>query len=400
MTAPNIQLGAAERAALKRAIRQSANAQGFNLGRNPSDMGKDELLTVARTFGLDVLAIAAEARQEAAKTEFPAAADTDEADDPTLPLPNLPETRAVPVTPRAPKRADTTDAARKLAEALAGLTGGAALDEDRVREIAAEEAAKATRIEYRDKIIVQKADGQKETLPDAPRHKVFSDVMDAVDAGLNVLLVGPAGAGKTHLCEQVAQALGLPFHFTGAVASEFKLLGFKTATGEYSRTPFRDAYENGGVFLWDEMDGSSPSAMLAFNAGLANGQQDFPDSCIRRHDKFRAIASANTFGRGADRQYVGRNQLDAASLDRFAVVEMDYDEQLERALFGDTEWTAHVQKVRRAVAELKIRHVVSMRAIASGKALLEKGWGHAKVESAVLWKGLDTATVTKIRENI
>jgi len=50
------------------------------------------------------------------------------------------------------------------------------------------------------------------------------------------------------------------------------------AQGKLVRTVYRDSYENGGVFLWDEMDASSPNAMLAFNAGLANGHQDFPDA--------------------------------------------------------------------------------------------------------------------------
>jgi hypothetical protein len=43
-------------------------------------------------------------------------------------------------------------------------------------------------------------------------------------------------------------------------------------------------------------------------------------------------AAANTYGTGADALYVGRNQLDAATLDRFYVVEMDYDRKLEAKL--------------------------------------------------------------------
>lgn len=167
-----------------------------------------------------------------------------------------------------------------------------------------------------------------------PRHVVFQEVCQAVNAGLNVLLVGPAGCGKTHMAEDVAKTLGLPFRFTGAVSSEYKLLGFITAQGALVRTEYREAYENGGVFLWDELDASSAQALLSFNAGLANGHQDFPDKVVDQRKSFRAIASANTYGHGADRMYIGRNQLDAASLDRFYVVNMDYDEQLEQAFIA------------------------------------------------------------------
>ena len=151
------------------------------------------------------------------------------------------------------------------------------------------------------------------------------------------------------------------------------------------------------MFLWDEIDASSASALLAFNAGLANGHQDFPDGAVKRHADFRAIASANTFGNGADRVYVGRNQMDGASQDRFFTIAMDYDERLERALYGDTEWTRFVQKVRASVRNLNLRHIVSMRAIDMGTRLLAAGLDRDFVEAGTLWKGLAPADVAKIR---
>ena len=133
------------------------------------------------------------------------------------------------------------------------------------------------------------------------------------------MMVGPAGSGKTTAAHEAAKALGIPFYFTGAIDSAYKLTGFIDAQGRTVRTAFREAFEHGGVFLFDEMDSSMPAALLAFNAALANGHADFPDGIIKRHPDFRAIAACNTFGGGANRQYVGRMQLDAASLDRFAI---------------------------------------------------------------------------------
>src|SRR5690606_24768214 len=65
------------------------------------------------------------------------------------------------------------------------------------------------------------------------------------------------------------------------------------------------------------------------NDALASESAAFPDGMVKKHDDFLALASANTYGRGANRTYVARQQLDAATLDRFAVITIGYDEALE-----------------------------------------------------------------------
>lgn len=251
-------------------------------------------------------------------------------------------------------------------------------------------------------------------------HHRFPLLAAAVAARVNVMLVGPAGSGKTTAAAKAAEALGLPFFGTGAINSEYKLTGFIDAQGRVVSTAFRKAFEFGGLFLFDEIDASLPSALLAFNAALANDWMDFPDGCIQRHPDFRVVAGANTFGTGADRQYVGRNQLDAASLDRYAVLDWGYDEALEASLIGApcpkdaprpasiaplsaeqaqsraVEWCERVRKVRKAVDDLKVRHVVSPRATLNGARLLAAGWTWADCEEAVIWKGLDKDTKAKV----
>lgn len=222
-------------------------------------------------------------------------------------------------------------------------------------------------------------------------HKALPDVLLMVRAGVFPFLVGPAGSGKTTLAEQVAQAMDVPFYMAARVTSEYKLVGFIDANGCCVRTQFREAYECGGVFLFDEVDASDPDALTAFNAALANGLCDFPDGMVKRHKDFYAIAAGNTYGRGADRQYVGRNQLDAATLDRFCVLDVDYDEELERLLAPHATWTLWVQRVRSAIVEEKVRHIVSPRASIYGAKLLAAGMELSKVEECCVWKGLDTA---------
>lgn len=255
-------------------------------------------------------------------------------------------------------------------------------------------------------------------------HHKFPLLLAAISAGVNVMLVGPAGSGKTTACEKAAQALGLAFYFTGAIQSEYKLTGFVDAQGRIVSTAFRRAYENGGLFLFDENDASSPSAVLAFNAALANSYADFPDGAIARHENFRAVAACNTFGLGASRQYVGRFKQDAAALDRYATIDWDYDAALEAAMIGlgrpagapvpadiaprsenqvsdfRAQWFATVTKTRAAIADLKIEHVVSPRATVNGIKLYAAGWPVADIEAGVIWKGLDAATVSKVRADV
>jgi MoxR-like ATPase len=229
-------------------------------------------------------------------------------------------------------------------------------------------------------------------------HCQFLVLLKLLQAKVNVYLVGPTGSGKTFAAKQCAKELGVKFYFTGSVASEFKLTGFVDAKGKVVRTAFREAFEKGGLFLFDEIDGSYPQAVLAFNAALANDCMDFPDRRVKRHKDFYCIAAANTYGQGADRQYVGRNQLDAASLDRFVFVDWKYDKKLELKLAGNAEWTHRVQKVRYAIEKLKIRHVVSPRASIYGSKLLNAKVPESDVEEMVLWRGLDEAEKDKIIE--
>ena len=269
------------------------------------------------------------------------------------------------------------------------------------------DAAKLNKIQEQiDQLKAQKARELRVTIEDRNpvelglQHEQFETLLRVLASGLNAYVVGPTGSGKTTAAVNVAKAMGLEFYFTGAIASEFKLTGFIDAQGRIVNTEFRRAYEKGGLFLFDEIDASYPQAVLAFNAALANDFMDFPDKRVARHKDFRCIAAANTYGMGADRVYVGRNQLDAASLDRFVFLDWHYDEKLERAIAGHDTWVDFVQDVRRAVQELKIRHVVSPRASIFGVQLLKYGMPAKQIIETLIWKGLDQATIEKIKKNL
>lgn len=205
---------------------------------------------------------------------------------------------------------------------------------------------------------------------------------------INVWLTGPAGSGKTKACQQIAEELNQPFYFIGAISEPYSLLGYRDANGNYVKTLFREAYENGGVFLMDEIDGSSPNALLVFNAALANGHCAFPDKVVSRHADCIIVAAANTFGLGGTSDYVGRVKLDAATLSRFVWVDWQYDERLERRLAKNDVWFERVLSIRQKAKNLGLKLLITPRATYTGAALLKSGLDQAIVEQLVIKQGM------------
>lgn len=207
--------------------------------------------------------------------------------------------------------------------------------------------------------------------------KVVNEIMfliacrKAAKRPCNILLVGPAGSGKTTIAAQIATALKTPFASVSCTAGmpEWHLMGRSTPnlqTGEnvYAPSQFVQLYEAGGVFLIDEIDAADSNVLIAMNSALANGHWDIPGrGTVKRHAEFVCIAAANTFGMGANRQYVGRNQLDASTRSRFAcqTIEVDYDRDLEKQLVGDARLLAEVWAIRERVQKLGIRQIVGTR---------------------------------------
>lgn len=208
-------------------------------------------------------------------------------------------------------------------------------------------------------------DGMKKSTTEcAYYHEKFEQILTQVQLDEPVMLIGPAGSGKNFAVSQIADGLDLPMHYINNASNEFKLTGFIDAGGNYQPTEFYRAFKDGGVFFLDEIDNSDPSALIVINSALANGYMAFPHETIERHPDFRCVAAANTWGAGSNLQYVGRNVLDGATLDRFDMVFFDYDRRLERALYPSDDLLEFMWAVRDAADRCRIPHIVSTRAIA------------------------------------
>lgn len=232
-------------------------------------------------------------------------------------------------------------------------------------------------------------------------HEKFDEVLQIVNLDIPVYLTGKAGTGKNVICKQVAEALGLDFYFTNAVTQEYKLTGFIDANGKYQETQFYKAFTKGGVFFLDEMDGSIPEVLIILNAAIANRYFDFPIGKVEAHPNFRIIAAGNTLGTGADNNYTGRYCLDRASLDRFALINIDYSPKIEKAMaLNNMDLVNFAHAFRKATDSMGIECLFSYRTI-NRIAKLEQVFSNLKeVIQISLLKGMDVDDLNIINKEL
>lgn len=311
-----------------------------------------------------------------------------------------------------------------LAKALQGRITGS-IDEDRVQEMidkTVRESQSLTPAEVSSLIATELAKFSQPTIVHVEdrrtgeirnmgaQHECFPTLLMMAQARDKdghtppIYLHGPAGTGKTTAARKLAEALGLPFYYNGAIDSEYKLSGFIDAGGVFRSRPFYEAYANGGVYLFDELDSSLPSAVLAFNAALANGHADFPVGSVQRHADCIIVAAGNTCLRG-DGSNAGflRMEMDAAFRDRFIFLAWPIDEKLEEACVPAEyrPWLAKVRRVRNAVAALGVKKIdITPRATFAGMALLAAGMPERAVIDATLRKGLPESQWSQIERSL
>lgn len=238
--------------------------------------------------------------------------------------------------------------------------------------------------------------GQKNKKINGPLPDEFQKILDLASQRINILLVGPSGCGKTHVAKVVAETLGLDFAAQSCSAgmSESAFTGWLLPIGDsgkfqYVQSEFVRIYENGGVFLFDEIDAADSNTMLFLNQALANGEFYLPQRHekpkVVKHKDFVCIAAANTFGNGATALYSGRNLMDGATMDRFrmGIVPMDYSPTVEQSLI-DPEVLAWGRMMRNVIETKSMRKILSTRLLIDASKMKSIGWTIDEIENSYI----------------
>jgi len=279
---------------------------------------------------------------------------------------------------------------------LSNVKADAVMDEARIVELIKQHQTEAR------EIIVKPF--EKPSVNVGTQHKMFDQLLLLASQKIPAFLAGPSGSGKTHAAEQLAKALSLPYEAVsvGPMTSKADLIGYKDANGNYHDTGLIRCVKNGGVFLIDEIDAGHAGVLTILNMVLSNGLMATPEGMIKKHDNFYIVAGANTYGTGADREYVGRCQLDEATLKRFFVIDWGYDEKLERAISGADDENSNalvdtIQAMRKNADEHGLRVTVSPRDSIYAVRLLKAGMPEKDILKGLIFKGLDKSTISKLK---
>ena len=223
--------------------------------------------------------------------------------------------------------------------------------------------------------------------------KNYDLVKFAIENDTNPILYGESGCGKTEMCLQVAKDLGLDFYTNSSVKDEFKLEGSQDINGNYIPSQFYQAFANGGLYLLDEVDGSNSDVLITINTALSQGCMSFPVvGLVKKHRNFRFAATANTICDGASIRYVGRNQLDGATKNRFGQwIKCEYDAKVEKVICKNDELRNFIKDYRKACVKNGLDEIVSYRQMSLiYKALFGKNKLDTKTAiRTMLLRGLD-----------
>lgn len=162
-----------------------------------------------------------------------------------------------------------------------------------------------------------------------------------------IALVGPAGNGKTTSAKAAMDAMG--YGYVEIDCTEYTepadLIGGMLIRAENGGTSsiwvdgaITRAFKEGLGIILNEYDALNPRAALCLQSVFQDpgrsGQGRYVTTVgCPEHDRVYpqgdcpVILSLNTYGTGGSRQYVGRNTMDAASIDRLTIITTGYENE-------------------------------------------------------------------------
>jgi MoxR-like ATPase len=191
--------------------------------------------------------------------------------------------------------------------------------------------------------------------------RVFGNVAKLIEYGKPVLLVGPAGCGKTRGIKELAKKenkIVYRVNFDGALTPEafwggWRVMGKTADNGQvYQETYFQDgpvlqAAINGGWLILDELDRAQAEYLSSLHSLIENPQgvitvNDDGGRQVIPHVDFRVIATANTLGDASSSLdgYYGAQPINVALRDRFSIFNVKYssnEEEILTNIYSDSD---------------------------------------------------------------
>lgn len=257
------------------------------------------------------------------------------------------------------------------------------------------------------------------------------DIAVGVRLGMNMLLTGPTGCGKTSLPIQLAAYLGIPmvrFNMDGETrvshvrGQQRPVAKDGVLTLEFSLGAFAAAMRNGYWVVLDEIDAALASVLFVLQPVLEEGlrQLIIPETgeTVVAHPEFRLFATSNTVGYRAQARsrHAGTNVMNTAFVDRFGmIIACDYPprlEEIERVrchatrLAASAEGAMLIDGICRVAEDLrkdpKFRSDFSTRRLIQWARLIEafptEGWSETNPNGQLPYDLLRAAELAVVRK--
>lgn len=195
-------------------------------------------------------------------------------------------------------------------------------------------------------------------------HQKTLEVITCLMEGDWPYLWGPSGCGKTHTAIQLAQILGMDLADNGKVTEPWSVNGYDNANGNFMVTQAYLAAKYGKLLFLDELDNGMADTVVELGKLFSASRDAIRHPQIMRYAKFgsntiipvnpnfRMLATGNTKGLGADKEFTERNKFDESDLQRLIHIKFDYDNKIEEKIFGDYKsWFTFFADFRNACSE-------------------------------------------------